>query len=138
MQHSVFLSPAAFGGKKTAQNLCLSASSAPPVSRIRAAADLNVEVPWHYLGGQVIFEIPLGLIVWLMGSQLWPGLAMGNEWQADRTRWLAPYLQRVGNMARNRMCPTHVAGLIGPDDRKSIQPNAIAYDQLHHLSVPGR
>jgi hypothetical protein len=63
---------------------------------------------------------------------------MGEEWQADRTPWLAPSLQRVGNMARNRMCPTHVAGLIGPDDRKSIQPNAIAYDQLHHLSVPGR
>ena len=36
------------------------------------------------------------------------------------------------------MCPAYVAGLIGPGDRKSIQPMAardsgVSYDQLHHF-----
>src|SRR5262249_46868102 len=41
-----------------------------------------------------------------------------------------------------RMCPLYVSGLIGPGDRKSIQPMAqrIAhgeYDQLHHFIAAG-
>lgn len=40
------------------------------------------------------------------------------------------------------MCPTYVAGLIGPGDRKSVQPMAaraadINYDQLHHFVENG-
>jgi hypothetical protein len=40
--------------------------------------------------------------------------------------------------ARRRMCPLYVAGLIGPGDRKSVQPMAERlapgdYDQLHHF-----
>jgi SRSO17 transposase len=36
------------------------------------------------------------------------------------------------------MCPAYVAGLIGPGDRKSVQPmaardNGVNYDQLHHF-----
>ena len=36
------------------------------------------------------------------------------------------------------MCPAYIAGLIGPGDRKSIQPmaaqsDAIPYDRLHHF-----
>ena len=36
------------------------------------------------------------------------------------------------------MCPAYVAGLIGPGDRKSVQPMAardagVSYDQLHHF-----
>lgn len=36
------------------------------------------------------------------------------------------------------MCPAYVAGLIGPGDRKSVQPMAaraddVGYDQLHHF-----
>jgi SRSO17 transposase len=40
------------------------------------------------------------------------------------------------------MCPAYVAGLIGPGDRKSVQPMAaraagIGYDQLHHFIADG-
>jgi SRSO17 transposase len=40
------------------------------------------------------------------------------------------------------MCPAYVAGLIGPGDRKSVQPMAsrncgVSYDQLHHFIGSG-
>jgi SRSO17 transposase len=40
------------------------------------------------------------------------------------------------------MCPLYVAGLIGPGDRKSVQPMAaragvVGYDQLHHFVAAG-
>jgi SRSO17 transposase len=40
------------------------------------------------------------------------------------------------------MCPLYVSGLIGPGDRKSIQPMAERlalgeYDQLHHFIAAG-
>src|SRR3546814_4645418 len=40
------------------------------------------------------------------------------------------------------MCPAYIAGLIGPGDRKSVQPMAsraseIGYDQLHHFVAAG-
>jgi len=40
------------------------------------------------------------------------------------------------------MCPTYIAGLIGPGDRKSIQPMAakaedVSYDRLHHFIAAG-
>jgi DDE superfamily endonuclease len=43
---------------------------------------------------------------------------------------------------RQRMCRLYVAGLIGPGDRKSVQPMAERlapgdYDQLHHFVAPG-
>lgn len=67
---------------------------------------------------------------------------MDDDWQADLERWLAPYLEGLGNKTRRRMCPAYIASLIGPGDRKSIQPvaaraEAIAYDRLHHF-IGGR
>jgi hypothetical protein len=40
------------------------------------------------------------------------------------------------------MCPAYIAGLIGPGDRKSVQPmaardNGVSYDQLHHFIGSG-
>ena len=40
------------------------------------------------------------------------------------------------------MCPVYIAGLIGPGDRKSVQPmaartGAVGYDQLHHFIATG-
>jgi len=40
------------------------------------------------------------------------------------------------------MCPLYIAGLIGPGDRKSVQPMAawagdVGYDQLHHFVAAG-
>ena len=67
---------------------------------------------------------------------------MDGDWRVDLERWLAPYLKGLGHKARQRMCPAYVAGLIGPGDRKSIQPMAartgeVGYDRLHHFIGAG-
>ena len=67
---------------------------------------------------------------------------MDEDWQVDLERWLAPYLEGLGNKTRRRMCPAYIAGLIGPGDRKSIQPmaarsDAISSDRLHHFIGAG-
>jgi SRSO17 transposase len=60
----------------------------------------------------------------------------------DLKQWLTPFLARLGHKARRRMCPLYVAGLIGPGDRKSVEPMAARlapgdYDQLHHFISSG-
>ncbi|NEV03190.1 transposase, partial [Bradyrhizobium sp. UFLA 03-164] len=60
------------------------------------------------------------------------------EWEDELERWLKPFLDRFGHKTRQRMCPLYVAGLIGPGDRKSIQPMAELlatgnYDQRPHF-----
>jgi SRSO17 transposase len=60
------------------------------------------------------------------------------DWTDELERWLAPFLDALGHSKRRRMCPAYVAGLIGPGDRKSVQPmaardNGLNYDQLHHF-----
>ena len=60
------------------------------------------------------------------------------DWQVDLERWLAPFVAALGHKTRARMCPLDIAGLIGPGDRKSVQPMAaraseVDYDQLHHF-----
>src|SRR5438105_6930614 len=60
-----------------------------------------------------------------------------SDWKEELGRWLKPFLDRLGHKARRQMCPLYVSGLIGPGDRKSVQPMAerVAtgdYDQLHH------
>ena len=67
---------------------------------------------------------------------------VGTGWQGDLQRWLAPFMELLGHKARRRMCPIYVAGLIGPGDRKSIQPMAErlglgAHDRLHHFVAAG-
>jgi len=64
------------------------------------------------------------------------------DWSGDLERWLAPFLTRLGHKARRCMCPLYVAGLIGPGDRKSVEPMASRlapgdYDQLHHFISSG-
>src|SRR5271155_3043414 len=65
-----------------------------------------------------------------------------SDWKDEVGRWLKPFLERLGHKARRRMCPLYVAGLIGPGERKSIQPMAERllpgdYDQLHHFVAAG-
>jgi SRSO17 transposase len=67
---------------------------------------------------------------------------MDGNWQADLERWLAPFAAALRHKTRARMCPAYIAGLIGPGDRKSIQPMAardsgVSYDQLHHFIGSG-
>ena len=47
-----------------------------------------------------------------------------SGWEVELAQWLKPFLDRLGHKARRRMCPLYVAGLIGPGDRKSVQPMA--------------
>jgi SRSO17 transposase len=65
-----------------------------------------------------------------------------SDWKGELGLWLQPFLDHLGHKARRQMCPLYVAGLIGPGDRKSIQPMAerfalSGYDQLHHFVSAG-
>ena len=67
---------------------------------------------------------------------------MDVDWQADLDHWLAPFVAALRHKTRARMCPLYIAGLIGPGDRKSVQPMAarasgVGYDQLHHFVAAG-
>ena len=69
-------------------------------------------------------------------------MARIENWNAELREWLSPFLQKLGHKARRQMCPLYVAGLIGPGDRKSVQPMAERlapgdYDQLHHFVSAG-
>ena len=64
------------------------------------------------------------------------------EWESALQTWLEPFLAHLGHPARRRMCPLYIAGLIGPGERKSLQPIAARvapadYDQLHHFVAVG-
>jgi SRSO17 transposase len=80
-----------------------------------------------------------------MGGRLLEGPTMAGttlDWREDLGRWLKPFLDRLGHKARRQMCPLYVSGLIGPGDRKSVQPMAErlaagGYDQLHHFIAAG-
>jgi SRSO17 transposase len=65
-----------------------------------------------------------------------------SDWEDELERWLRPFLDRLAHKTRQRMCPLYVAGLIGPGERKSVQPMAerfavANYDQLHHFIADG-
>jgi SRSO17 transposase len=69
-------------------------------------------------------------------------MAVDETWRIDLERWLEPFLAGLSHPARRRMCPLYIAGLIGPGDRKSVQPMAarageVGYDQLHHFVAAG-
>src|SRR5215207_7094940 len=63
-------------------------------------------------------------------------------WEHELQSWLEPFLTHLRHPTRRRMCPLYVAGLIGPGERKSLQPIAARvapadYDQLHHFITVG-
>ena len=67
---------------------------------------------------------------------------MAKDWRGDLEVWLTPFLVALRNKTRTRVCPAYIAGLIGPGDRKSVQPMAartgdVGYDQLHHFVAAG-
>jgi SRSO17 transposase len=80
-----------------------------------------------------------------MGGRLLEGPTMVSrtlDWKDELGRWLKSFVDRLGHKARRRMCPLYVSGLIGPGDRKSIQPMAKRLalgecDQLHHFIAAG-
>jgi len=67
---------------------------------------------------------------------------MAEDWRSDLEVWLAPFLGALLHKTRMRVRPAYIAGLIGPGDRKSMQPMAarsgeFGYDQLHHFVAEG-
>lgn len=67
---------------------------------------------------------------------------METDWRGELDEWLAPFVAALRHETRSRMCPAYIAGLIGPGDRKSIQPMAardgdVSYDRLHHFIASG-
>jgi SRSO17 transposase len=66
----------------------------------------------------------------------------GLDWTEELDRWREPFIEALGHRTRRRMCPAYIGGLIGPGDRKSVQPmaardNGVSYDQLHHFIGSG-
>jgi SRSO17 transposase len=69
-------------------------------------------------------------------------MALRAGWRSELEDWLRPFLEALGHPARQAMCPLYVAGLIGPGDRKSVQPMAErlglpSHDALHHFIAAG-
>src|SRR5919202_6090723 len=59
-------------------------------------------------------------------------------WRAELDVWLGPFLALLGHEKRRRWAPVYLRGLIGPGDRKSLQPMATGlglrgHDQLQHF-----
>src|SRR3712207_2856557 len=58
--------------------------------------------------------------------------------EGDLDRWLAPFLDALGHKRRRTWAPLYLRGLMGPGERKSLQPMAArlglpGHDQLHHF-----
>ena len=105
------------------------------------ACDILLALLWQIFSGrdsQISFSVTHGRSAFggpTMRSTL-------SDWEVELARWLKPFLERLGHKARRRMCPLYVTGLIGPGDRKSVQPMAERlapgnYDQLHHFVTAG-
>jgi SRSO17 transposase len=67
---------------------------------------------------------------------------MDADWRSELDEWLTPFVAALRHKTRSRMCPAYIAGLIGPGDRKSIEPIAardddVSYDRLHHFIASG-
>ncbi len=42
-----------------------------------------------------------------------PRATPNPDWEAERARWLAPFLTALGHKARRRSAPVYVRGLLG-------------------------
>src|SRR6266513_1637139 len=97
---------------------------------------------WEILSG-VGFPNQFFCDSWVVGFLEGPTMgSRTSDWKEELGRFLKPFLDRLGHKSRRQMCPLYVAGLIGPGDRKSIQPMAerVArgeYAQLHHFIAAG-
>ena len=56
----------------------------------------------------------------------------------DLDAWLEPFLDTMGRKTRRTWAPLYLRGLLGPGERKTLQPMAArlglsGHDQLHHV-----
>ena len=61
-----------------------------------------------------------------------------TDWWAELDGWLGPFLAALNHEKRRRWAPVYLQGLIGPGERKSLQPMAArlglnGHDQLQHF-----
>src|SRR5918997_5904553 len=61
-----------------------------------------------------------------------------DDWREDLDGWLGPFLAALGHGKRRLWAPAYLRGLLGPGERKSLQPMAArlglrGHDQLHHF-----
>lgn len=66
------------------------------------------------------------------------GSAGSAAWEREFDRWLAPFWAALGDTRRARWAPVYVRGLLGPGERKSVEPLAARvapddYAQVHHF-----
>jgi hypothetical protein len=67
------------------------------------------------------------------------GQAMAEaDWRGELDGWLEPFLAALGHRKRRVWAPVYVRGLLGPGERKSLQPMATGlglrgHDQLQHF-----
>jgi SRSO17 transposase len=60
------------------------------------------------------------------------------DWQAQFDLWLTPFLARLSRTPQRRWAPVYLQGLLGPGERKSVEPMAARVapgdvQQLHHF-----
>ena len=65
-------------------------------------------------------------------------LADVRDGLGDLNGWLEPFLDVMGRKTRREWAPFYVRGLLGPGERKSLQPMAVrlglgGHDQLQHF-----
>jgi SRSO17 transposase len=68
----------------------------------------------------------------------WGKAMVEVDWREDLESWLAPFLAGMRHRKRRLWAPVYLQGLIGPGERKSLQPTAArlglgSHDQLHHF-----
>jgi SRSO17 transposase len=67
------------------------------------------------------------------------GAKVGSAaWEREFDRWLAPFWAALGDTRRRRWGPVYVRGLLGPGERKSVEPLVARvapddYEQVHHF-----
>src|SRR6202035_3763718 len=115
--------------------------SSPTISLLGLIATIVLALLWQILSStdsQINFSVTHGWSAFggpTMRSTL-------SGWEVELAQWLRSFVDRLGHKARRRMCPLYVMGVIGPGDRKSVQPMAERlapgdYDQLHHFVAAG-
>jgi SRSO17 transposase len=65
-------------------------------------------------------------------------MAIEADWQAEFEAWLTPFLARLRRAEQRRWAPVYLQGLLGPGERKSVEPMAARVapgdvQQLHHF-----
>lgn len=65
-------------------------------------------------------------------------MVMSDGVSDDLDDWLTPFLEVMGRKTRRPWAACYVRGLLGPSDRKSLQPMALqlglgGHDQLQHF-----